>query len=110
MTLSQPLFAAFVDCIAERHGVTAEQVMGRSTREPVKWARFECYWHLRQAGRTWEDIALLFDRRHHTVVLRGFAKWDGRGEKFTKPFDWAALEALVREAANDKEDGNGKAA
>lgn len=65
-----------VAVVAAKHGVHAGDIMSKSRRREIAYARFEVWWTLRQRGGVWSypNIA-----RHwgydHTSILFGVRKW-----------------------------------
>ena len=63
-------YLADIGLIALRHGVTREDVLGRSRVGRIVEARQHCYWHFRERGRTFPEIARIM-RRDHSSVIHG---------------------------------------
>lgn len=59
-----------IGLIALRHGVTRQDVLGKSRLRNIVEARQHCYWHLRERGRTFPEIGRLM-RRDHSSVIHG---------------------------------------
>lgn len=63
-------YLADIGLIALRHGVTREDVLGKSRERRIVYARQHCYWMLRERGRTFPEIARIM-RRDHSSVIHG---------------------------------------
>lgn len=61
-------YLADIGLIALRHGVTREDVLGRSRVGRIVEARQHCYWHFRERGRTFQQIGKMMGRDHSSVV------------------------------------------
>lgn len=62
----------YVTEAAQRHGVTADAVLGRDRKRRVAHARFEVMRRLRADGWSLTQIGRALGR-HHTTVLHGLA-------------------------------------
>lgn len=67
-----------VDQVADRHGITREQLMSRSHCRRYARPRQEAYWILRrETGLSFPVIGRLFER-DHTTILFGYRAYEAR--------------------------------
>lgn len=68
-----PRIRQYAQEAAERHGVTADAILGRNCKRRVAHARFEVMRHLRADGFTVGQIGRWLNR-HHSTVLHGLGR------------------------------------
>jgi chromosomal replication initiation ATPase DnaA len=62
---------ADIGLIALRHGLTRQDIMGRSKARHISIARQHCYWHFRQKDMSYPQIARAMGLADHTTVIHG---------------------------------------
>jgi chromosomal replication initiation ATPase DnaA len=79
--LSQRDLLELVGNVCRTHGVTVDEVCGRTRTQAVSWARHETWWRLRhhpERHYSLAEIGRLFGR-DHTTVLHGIQAHRLRG-------------------------------
>lgn len=76
--------------VAERHGLTLDELRGPQRHKRLRGARFEAMWEAYETG-LWsnQQIGNFFGSRDHTSVMnarRQHAKWNGLGRWSSHPY------------------------
>jgi chromosomal replication initiation ATPase DnaA len=64
--------------VCERHGVSVDELKGRSKRKRLTRPRQEANWRMVQTGRWSLPRIGMFMRRHHTTILHGCLAFERR--------------------------------
>lgn len=68
--------------VAERRGLTVDDLLGPSRLRPVAYARHEAMWELRQRTKlSLPDIARRLGRKDHTTALHGVRAYEKRRQE-----------------------------
>lgn len=71
--------------VAEKYGLTVEQLLSRSNERRIAWPRQECMWRLRQETKlSLPSIARALQLRDHTTVLWGVRRYEHRTQVGTR--------------------------
>jgi len=62
-----------VAAIAQIYGLKSDDVLGRCRTRAFSQARQHCYWHFREKGKTYNEIARIMRRKNHTTILYGIS-------------------------------------
>lgn len=66
---------SIVDDVAETHGLTTAEILGRNRQAHIVRARHECFGVANGAGVSYADIGRSMNR-DHTAVMHGVKKWN----------------------------------
>jgi len=66
---------SIVDDVAETHGLTQAEILGRNRQAHIVRARHECFGIAKGAGVSYADIGRSMGR-DHTAIMHGVKKWN----------------------------------
>ena len=66
---------AIIDDVAETHGLTQAEILGRNRQAHIVRARHECFGIANGAGISFADIGRSMNR-DHTAIMYGVKKWN----------------------------------
>lgn len=75
---SEANYRRLIGKIAESHGYTYEDIVGRSRQRPLAHARFHVCWYLTQKMKVSENGVGRMMNKDHATVRHGLAKWQLR--------------------------------
>jgi len=76
-----------IETVAEKHGMSVEEIMARSRKDRIVAARHEAFYLLREAGYSFPQIGRFFGGMDHTTALHGAVKHEAKLKKESESND-----------------------
>lgn len=67
-----------IETVAEKHGMSVDEIMSRSRKDRIVAARHEAFYLLREAGYSYPQIGRFFGGMDHTTALHGAVKHEAK--------------------------------
>lgn len=67
-----------IETVAEKHGMSVDDIMARSRKDRIVAARHEAFYLLREAGYSFPQIGRFFGGMDHTTALHGALKHENK--------------------------------